>query len=266
MAIDRRGSPPQISRDPCRRLVRAATFALVIRSFLDLLLPSACVGCSRPVGPLCARCRDLLRRPRRHRPDPCPPGLPPLATSADYAGPVRAAVVTYKDRGRRELARVLGDGLAVAVEELLSDLADPDRPVVLVPVPSRRSAARRRGGQHVGRIARHAARRLGGRGRPVTVVPALRCVGGFADSAQLTAAERLGAASGRFAPAPRHAGEALALARAGAHVVLVDDLVTTGSTLVEAARSLAAWGLPVDGAATVAATRRRHEPRLNHYG
>src|SRR5829696_1042931 len=26
----------------------------------------------------------------------CPPGLPPLVTGADYAGPVRAAVVTYK--------------------------------------------------------------------------------------------------------------------------------------------------------------------------
>ena len=46
--------------------------------------------------------------------------------------------------------------------------------------------------------------------------------------------------------------------RAGARrpVVLVDDLVTTGSSLAEAARVLAA-GVPVLGAATVAATERR---------
>jgi predicted amidophosphoribosyltransferase len=44
---------------------------------------------------------------------------------------------------------------------------------------------------------------------------------------------------------------------AGRAVVIVDDLVTTGATLADAARALLVAGASVHGAATVAATQRR---------
>jgi adenine/guanine phosphoribosyltransferase-like PRPP-binding protein len=40
-------------------------------------------------------------------------------------------------------------------------------------------------------------------------------------------------------------------------VIVVDDILTTGSTLASIAGTLADAGVRVDGAATIAATRRR---------
>jgi predicted amidophosphoribosyltransferase len=71
---------------------------------------------------------------------------------------------------------------------------------------------------------------------------------GVRDQAALDAGERLANVSGGFRlcrPVPPGAA------------VLVDDLVTTGSSLSEAARVLRRAGVPLLGAATVAATERR---------
>jgi predicted amidophosphoribosyltransferase len=214
----------------------------VLADLLDLVLPRSCAGCGSPGRTLCDPCVLLLGSPRLHAPTPSPPGMPRLVAAASYGGPVRAALLAHKERGRLGLTRPLGAALATAL--LLLDL--PPR-VVLVPAPSSRAAVRQRGHDHARRLASAAARRATGARAAPLLVPARR----VADQAGLDAGARAANLSGAL-----RARRSLS----GLRVVVVDDVVTTGATLAEAARALRDAGADVVGAAVVAATTRRTPP------
>lgn len=106
--------------------------------------------------------------------------------------------------------------------------------VLLVPVPSARAAVRARGHDPARRIALAAAGELRRAGMPVRVAAVLRQRRAVADQAGLDSRQRLDNLVGALAVVP---GGARLLLRGGA-VVLVDDLVTTGASLAEAARAV----------------------------
>jgi predicted amidophosphoribosyltransferase len=221
----------------------------VLAELLDLLLPQWCAGCGAEPGLLCARCRGLLGSPARSAaPSPPPPGLPPAWAVARYEGPVRAMIVAHKESGRVGLARPLGMALAGSVLA-----AGSGTPALVVPVPSTRAAVRHRGHDPTLRIAAAAVDALRARGVDVRRVAALTHARRVADQSGLPVAGRAANLAG-----------ALRVARpgdvAGRRVVLVDDVITTGFTLAEAARALRAAGAVVAAAAVVAATPRKHRP------
>ncbi|WP_203597599.1 phosphoribosyltransferase family protein [Actinomadura bangladeshensis] len=255
----------------------------ILDDLIDLLLPERCAGCGQQPVLLCDACGRALRasaRPARA----APAGLPPLWTVAAYEGPLRAILAAYKERGRTSLAVPLGEALATSLQAALvpdrrarcesgADASGPDPPAVsdappqgrLVPpapvtadaavriptvvwVPSGRRAVRRRGHDPLRGLVDIAVRRLRAEGVPLTMLDALRQRGRVADQAGLTADQR--------AANLRGAIEAKADV-AGHQVVLVDDVVTTGASLAEAARALRAAGAEITAAATIAATPRR---------
>ncbi|MET8459994.1 ComF family protein [Streptomyces parvulus] len=223
------------------------------RDLTDLVLPAECGGCGRMRAVLCPRCRTALSGtpPRRVRPDPEPAGLPPVHAAAPYADEVRAALLAHKERGVLALTPPLGEALAAAVRAgLLATgsgvggpagfgVGGPDGspgPVLLVPVPSARRAVRRRGHDPARRIALAAAGELRRTGTPARVAALLRQRHAVADQAGLDARQRLDNLAGALAVAPG-GGRLLC---GGGPVVLVDDLMTTGASLTEAARALRA--------------------------
>jgi hypothetical protein len=108
-----------------------------------------------------------------------------------------------------------------------------DTTVLLVPVPSARRAVAARGHDPARRIALAAAGELRRGGVPARVVAVLRQRRGVADQAGLSSRARLDNLAGALAVAP--GGARLLL---GGPVVLVDDLMTTGASLAEAARAV----------------------------
>ena len=234
----------------------------VLDAARDLLLGSSCVGCGRPGRLLCQLCWSRLEpRPAPASPTPRPEGLSDPWAATSYEGTVRAMILGHKEHRLLALARPLGQMLALAVFAAMQDLV-PDSDshakasLLLVPVPSRPSTVRQRGHEPTLSLSRVAAARLTALGRPAVCAGLLRTRPGLADQAGLDACARAVNLAGAFRA---HAPALRRLADAGrpVHVVVCDDVLTTGATAAEAQRALRAVGLRPLAAVAVAATRRR---------
>ncbi|MFE7764492.1 ComF family protein [Streptomyces sp. NPDC057438] len=203
------------------------------RDLTDLVLPAECGGCGRPRAVLCPECRAALTgaAPCRVRPAPEPSGLPVVHAAAPYEDAVRATLIAHKERGALALAGPLGAALAGAVRAAVR--AGGDGAVLLVPVPSARRAVRARGHDPTRRIALAAAGELRRGGTPARVAGVLRQRRAVADQSGLGARRRLDNLAGALEVA---AGGTPLLD--GGAIVLVDDLMTTGASLAEAARAV----------------------------
>ncbi|NLU76709.1 ComF family protein [Streptomyces sp. HNM0575] len=211
-----------------------------------LVLPSRCAGCGLPRvrGELCERCGAALAGavPRRVWPTPVPSGLPRVYSALPYADQVREVLLAHKERGALRLAAPLGALLAATVREAAAQTPRPggmgegvgggEAPLTLVPVPSSQRSIAARGHDPVRRIALVAARELRRGGVPARVLTVLRQRRTVADQAGLTAQQRAA-----------NLGGALELVPGGGRLLtgktlLVDDVMTTGASLAEAARAL----------------------------
>lgn len=232
-------------------MFRASTLRRLVTAAAELALGSVCAGCEGAPGLLCEACRDDLRGPARLLSGTY--GGLRVAAAAEYGGAARGAVLAHKEQGRLGLAVPLGDALATSVVAVLESPGGcprcGERAVALVPVPSTRPVVRRRGHDPLARTTRRAAAVLRRVGYDCTVVPALRHRRAVADQSGLDAAARR--ANLASALRVRPAGHTLLTARC---VVLVDDVITTGATLAEAARALTAAGRSPCAAAVMTAT------------
>jgi predicted amidophosphoribosyltransferase len=206
---------------------------------LDLVLPLECGGCGAPSTRWCPACaQELAVKPDQpHLITPrVDPGVPVLSLGR-YAGARREAIVAVKEHGRADLIAPLAVALHAGLERLLT-WGVIGTPLTVVPAPTRRSAARRRGGDPVTRMARAATAGLGG----VGVVQALRLRALVRDSVGLSGADRQRNIAGRVKLTKPLAGD----------VFVVDDIVTTGATASESVRVLHIAGAHVAGVLAIA--------------
>lgn len=209
---------------------------------LALLLAATCAGCDQPETLLCDACRQGIRPAPLVRRTPA--GL--LVRAAMPFDSIAARCIRrLKDDGETMLARPLGAALGAVIADAIEAQAETDRPVRLVPIPTSRSAFRRRGYRVPELLVRRA-------GRPPDRLLVLR--GRRTDQRGLDSASRAENVRGTMRSRPVIGDGA---------VVLVDDVVTTGATFDEAARTLREAGLRVVSAVALAATPRLGERNVN---
>jgi len=198
---------------------------------LSSLLANDCVGCRAPDGPLCHRCRFAIA------------STPPVASGGvvvaalPFDGVGRALVVGLKFRNRRRAVAPLA---ALIARRLPIGAVDV---VTWAPTSSRRVG--RRGFDQAELLARAVARQLG--------VPCRRLLYRQHGPPQTGRRrhERLDAPRFRARPGQRRV-----------RVLLVDDVITTGSTFAAARRALESSGaLEVRCVAAAATMPTRQPPR-----
>ncbi|MCP5419290.1 MAG: ComF family protein [Gammaproteobacteria bacterium] len=178
---------------------------------------SACPCCATPlVNATEARCGQCQRQP------------PVFARSVApwlYREPLDYLIKSLKFQGRLSVARLLGDLLG---GELVR--RDCPRPQAIIPVPLHASRMRERGFNQALELARPLARKL----ELPLLAAAVKRVRPTPPQMQLDAASRRGNVRGAFIVA-----RALSLR----HVAVLDDVMTTGSTVTEVARVLRTAGV-----------------------
>ena len=223
-----------------------------LKGALSVLYPPQCACCGSPVaqgsGDLCAECWRETRFLAGTCCAGCAAPLPDDGTGAEdhlfcddclrqarpwtgaraavtYRGSGRALVLALKHGDRPDLAATLGRWVAQAAAPLIR----PDMIVVPVPLHLRRLLKRRYNQSEL--LSARVARAHGLTHAP----PVLRRTRHTPQQDHRSVADRAGNVAGALAAS-------LSASMAGRPVLLVDDVMTSGATLAEATRVLAAAG------------------------
>lgn len=207
-----------------------------LRDARALLFPVDCAGCGAPDRGLCDDCAALLRPAVTPR---TTPGGLVVHTALRYESEVRRVILTFKEEGRTDLARHLSWPFGEAIRAGLAEHPE----ALIVPVPASRAGYRRRGFDPVRLLLRRTGRRFERMLVPARTTAVQKSLGRLerADNLRDALAARPGVA--------------------GRPVLLVDDILTSGATLDEAVRAIAAAGGEAVGGATMAFTPRLHRSR-----
>jgi ComF family protein len=190
-----------------------------------------CLGRFAPARPRCRGCAIVLPHPEVEFCGRClrePSALTAVVTALDYGFPWDRLISRFKFHAAPELAGDLADLLTGAVAPALRS-GWLERPEWVLPVPLSPQRLRERGYNQAWELARRVARAQGLSARADLLVKLRE----GAHQAELSREERLHNLAAAFATEPQ-ARPLLA----GARVALVDDVMTTGATLQELARTL----------------------------
>ena len=220
----------------------------IFSALTSLVFPKICIYCQVEFAPLCLKCQQFWLAPVQWR---YVKGLAVNSTLAYNAASSRI-VIQAKESRNRVAQFWMARALSTALEKFeLENSALSISHCLLVPIPSSKSAIRRRGGSFLhpilDKLVELQKQENGVRWRWKELLIHQKSV---RDQSELSYTARQSNMAGAF----RVRSDELIEARP---ILLIDDVVTTGATLDSAFRALRERNLTVLGAATVCASAHR---------
>lgn len=208
----------------------------LFQSLNELIFPTRCIACGALGLSLCTNCRRewnphiYVSRIGRDAETELT-----VISSVTYSSVAQKIILGAKESHIKECDRLVSEAVTHALQKFLATTSID----FLIPIPSRRSAARLRGRQFIAEIAA-----AGSKTFDIPIAHPLTHSRPVRDQSGLHLEERWNNLEGAFVVK----GEQVL----PGGVLLIDDLVTTGATLCEAARALRYAGIKVIGAVTAA--------------
>ncbi len=214
-------------------------------SLTQLLFPSSCIICGSSGFELCSPCdRKIIRNRQPLKLD----GMR-VYSAAYYGDELAKVIVLAKEKNNLIARNFLVELLVQSLMEVATSPAELHG-FTLVPIPSRRAANRKRGFRHCALLAQGIARAVNGRYPGGVKVEELLTVNRrTADQSALSNPGRFSNISGAYSLAPFKAIDL-------GPILLVDDLVTSGSSMREGLRSLKEAGIAPFGALSAGVSHR----------
>ncbi len=208
----------------------------LFRNLNELIFPSRCIACGDLGLSLCSQCRKgwnphnyitYIGRDAKTELK--------VISSVIYSTVAQKIILGAKESHLKECDRLLSAAITHSLGRFLSQSSAD----FLLPIPSRKSAVRLRGRQFITEIAKDGSDNFG-----IPIVNPLLHHRTVRDQSGLHLEDRWNNLEGAFVVEREHGLRG--------RVLLIDDLVTTGATLCEAARALRYAGIEVVGAVTAA--------------
>jgi len=210
----------------------------IVRGISTLIFPETCLVCSQPGSDLCGVCKNrFIPKPKFLLGEKFS-----IVSSLPYDEFSKKVILLSKEQGLVAAHRILARALSSAISEFRVKTR-----FSIVLIPTQGKSLRRRGINHLEEISKMILRNTL-INQDFEILNALEFTRRISDQTKLTESERTSNLRGAFR---------VKKVRISNPVIVVDDVITTGSTLREAVRALQERNLTVIGAATACASQRR---------
>lgn len=206
----------------------------------EIIFPSRCIGCTRLGISICSECRKQWHPHIYQREINWNGENFPVLSAIQYSPIASRVLLSAKESQIRAADQLIVNGVVHSLNTFVKRYGS----ATLVPVPSRKSANRKRGRNFLQEITSQVAAEVG-----LSSHSLLAHSRKIRDQSRLNIADRSENVSRAFTIAPELTAQ-LSAGNTGPTIIVIDDLITTGATLSEAIRALRTAGFTVLGAVT----------------